>query len=382
MRNIKNINIYGDIIFTLVFAIYAFIGTIFTSVYIRPFFNCVPQMGYAIEVLLIGGLYFNITVYKVYNLKKFALHLAITAFIYIVYLNTHNLNFVIICFMLLAMHKINLNKLCRIALTTNVTLTAAIIFSTIFGLGPDNIHNRIGTLFLQRHSLGFLEPNFLGAFLLEICILTTYLRWKDLKIIDNIFLFTVLYLITFIANSRTSSILLILLIILVNLNKFWIKKPLLKFNYILANATVLLAPAITFIMTKLYCSSVPFALWSDEILSYRFRNICYSLATNNITWFGTKMHITTEMNLIANLYGAFLLKFGIITLLLFLAGYILVLRKAYLYKNIPLMIIITLTMLQGISDYYPIMIHINFSILTFSCLLNNKDLLIENNLYT
>lgn len=367
----------GQYIFIIAYLVFSIFGIVYTSVFGSNFTSFVTEKAYFTKVLFFGCLYFNIFIHRVYNLKKFIVHFLITLLLSIVAYYSHNNSILFLWLMLLAMYGLSLHKVSKYVLAVTSAMLLIITAFTAIGYGPDILFERSGSFYFHRHSFGFIEPNIFSAYLLQICMALVCIRWKDFCAKDNIFIFAIWCIVTFFANSRTTSLLLIILLLLVNFSKFWCKTYALNFNYFVSKLMLILCPLSSFVIAKLYGMSFPFALWLDELSSYRFRNICYSLTTHPITLFGGEFYIFHEMNIMGNLYGALLLKDGLIILLLFLTGYALVIRKACKSKCIPLLIMITLTLLQAMSERYALIPYINFSFLSFSVLLNNEAFLKE-----
>lgn len=75
-----------------------------------------------------------------------------------------------------------------------------------------------------------------------------------------------------------------------------------------------------------------------------------------------------------NFYGGLLVYYGLIPFTLFLTAYFLIIKKASDAKNIPLLILLTLTLIQGGAEGALFSPHMNFTIFAFSYLLNNKEI--------
>ena len=311
----------------------------------------------------------NIFLYKTYSFKKALLHIAITALIWISAEHTHRAEVFYCWLILLAVPPISFKDISKTVLVFNYAVLAIILTLTAAGVCPNIVFERLG--WLDRYSFGFKDPNLFSAYILQICMALVYLRWKDFGTKDNLFLFAVFCLVTFFANSRTSAILVVLLIVLVNLTKFLLKNKL-KINFVLANSMLVLCPLLSFIMAKLYCLGVPFALSLDGFMSYRLRNVCFCMTEYPVTLFGNLFRIWCDMQIMANLYGILFIRYGVIVFLLFITGFALLIRKTYFKKNLPLLILLIVTLVQAVSEQYFLMPYMNFAALAFAGLLNNK----------
>ena len=360
-------------IFTILFTAGAIFNIFLSSVYIIEIYKYIDIQRTILKILYAAGILFNICIYKTYNYKKFLIHFFISLLILIT-ASVSNTFYKIsyIWFFLLAIPPVSLKQISKTVLAITTLSVAAIIIITISGGGENIAFLRPGTNFM-RYSYGFLNPNLFAAYLFQICIALACLRWKTWNSKDNILMFSILCLAFFFTNSRTTSILILLLFLAVNISNHIKIKHVIK----IPQSLLLICPAFTLITSKLYCMSSPFAYFLDEIFSYRFRNACYSMASYPISFLGNNIKITHDMLLIDNTYANLLIHYGICISLLFFTGYWIMLKKAFKNNNIPLLVILTLTILQGITESIPLIYYLNFSILTFSALLNNTKLFNE-----
>lgn len=311
----------------------------------------------------------NIFLYGTYSFKKAILHIVITVLVWVSAEHTHRAEVFYCWLILLAVPPISFKDITKTVLVFNSAALVIILSLTAAGVCPNIVFARLG--WLDRYSFGFMDPNIFSAYILQVCMALVYLRWKDFGAKDNLFLFAAFCLVTFFANSRTSAILLVLLVILVNLTKFLLKNRL-KIYFILANSMLVLCPVLSFIAAKLYCLGIPFALSLDEFMSYRLRNVCFCMTEYPVTLFGSLFRIRCDMQIMANLYGILFIRYGVIAFLLFITGFALLIRKTYLKKNLPLLILIIVSLVQAVSEQYFLMPYMNFTALAFAGLLNNK----------
>lgn len=360
-------------LFVPLFLVWAFGGYISTTVWASSYWHYVNLNGALLRTLYVICLIFNIFVYKIYNWKKFIIHLLITLLIVVVACHNKLFSLLYLWFFLLSIHPISFKKIAKVVLIFTSIAVFIVVLLTTLGYGENIIFERLGWMCFYRYSFGFLDPNTFSAYLFQICMSLVYLRWKDFGSKDNLFLFAIFCLVTFFANSRTTSVLLVLLMLLVNFSRFW-GEISLKINYIAAKILFVLCPVFSFLIAKLYGYGIPLALSIDGLLSCRLRNMCFCMATYPLSFWGNTILVKYDMHVLANLYGILLIKYGICIFLLFLASYFLMIRKTYLHKDIPLMIILVLTLVQAVSEQFFLIPYINFTILAFSALLNNNCL--------
>ncbi len=363
-------NKYATYLFTALYSAGAIFCIFLTSVYIMDIYQYMDTQRIILKILYAVGIAFNIFVFKTYNFKKYIIHFLITILILIAATQSNSYYKIsYLWFFLLAIPPISLKQISKAVLTITTVSIISVILITAFGGGENISFIRPGTNFI-RYSYGFLNPNLFAAYLFQICIALACLKWNTWNSKDNIFTFSVLCLTFFFTNSRTTSILILLLLLIINL------RPLLNRRLISLTAQILLLilPFFSMITSKLYCMSNTYAYFLDEIFSYRFRNACYCLASYPISFFGNNIKITGDLLLIDNIYANLLIHYGICFSILIFTGCCLMIKKAYEKNNMVPVIILILSMLQGITESIPLIYYLNFSILTFSAMLNNSKL--------
>lgn len=375
--NTKTLNkikpIYLFVILYLIFTLFYFL--IF-SVWGHSLFKYKSIFVSAFSLICYICIIFNIFVYKVYTLKKFIIHLILTIIVFVV---SHHMNNPYVCYLwfyLISIPPVNFTKISKTVIGITSIIVATIVLLVFMGYGESVAMLRPATPIL-RYYYGFVDPNIFGGALLQICMALVYIRWKNLKFIDNLFMLSTLCITYFFAHSRTSAILIFLLIVLANYGKKLQEEKAVSISNVTANSLIVLCPAITFIITYMYRNSYHIALWIDDLVSYRFRNLCYCLATIPVDFFGSELKISSDLMVLHNLYGILLVNYGIFIFILFLAACVMITRKAYKKQNIPILIIIILSLIQGISENFFVGPQFNFAFLIFSSLLNNNKLFEE-----
>ncbi|MCD8096626.1 MAG: hypothetical protein LUE31_00995 [Lachnospiraceae bacterium] len=123
---------------------------------------------------------------------------------------------------LLLAKDIDLARVLKTDLLTRIVMAAALIVLPLIGLYPfatgDWGNGRI------RYSFGWSHPNELGLFLLMLCAAWVYLRYKKWCWKDNAAMLLLVALLDYLANSRTSEISILLLLLLVNFYRFLQKR--------------------------------------------------------------------------------------------------------------------------------------------------------------
>lgn len=368
MQKIKPIYLFILLYFT--FAIFSFLTLSVWAFEVHLPVNLETNL---FKIICYICIIFNIFVYKVYNIKKFIIHLILTGIVLFI---SHNTNYNYLSWMwfyLLSIPPVSFKTISKTVLAIVPFIMGLILILIGLDYGDCVVSLRPATT-IQRYYYGFVSPNIFAACLLQICMALVYVRWNKIKATDNLFMFSVLCLTFFFTNSRTTSILLLLLMLLANLAQKIKTEPCLNILNISANSLLIFCPSISFIITELLAKCSHIALWIDDLMSYRFRNLCYCLATESVNLWGTELKVHHDLMVLNNLYGIVLIRYGIFIFSLFIISLAAIIRKAYLKKDIPLIIILIISLIQGISGKYFIMPYINYVFLTFTCLLNNTKL--------
>lgn len=378
MLNIETLKNFNPLYFFL--AIYltsSILGITLSTCFAENFYQYMVPCKIFLKILFVICMFFNIFIYRIYTLKKFIIHSLITIIFIAVSLHLNKFDLLyLVWILILPITGVTFRQISKTALICTSIMLTLIVALTALGIGDYVVYNRFGNLmYFQRFSYGFLNPNTFSLYLFQICLALVYLRWKDFGTKDNLFLLSAFCLTTFCTNSRTTSILIIILTILSN--AYRVKLKTITLPRYLANSMLILCPTISFLMAKLYCHSIPFAMWVNELVSYRLRNLCYCMKMLPLSLLGNRVHNYmwgNDLYILDNFYGRLLIYFGIIPFTLFLAAYFLIIKKASNTKNIPLLILLTLGLIQACSESALFSPHMNFTIFAFSYLLNNKEI--------
>lgn len=361
-------------LFIAQFMVWAIFGMLGTTVWALDFYKYIGLQNVFIKIFCFTGILFNLFVYKTYNKHKLILHTVISILVLIVCCVIGKFQLSYLWFFLLSISGVSFKNMTKVSLAVTSIMVTVLMILTALGIA-ENVAILRPEYYMVRYGYGFLGPNAISAYIFQICIAAVYLRWKDFGIKDNLFLFCCCWLCIFFTNCKTAAILIFLLIFLVNFSKFIYKKGIAKIYAGIAYALIFIIPLFSYIITKLYCNSVPFAFMLDDIFTCRFRNLCYCFASFPIHFFGTKVLVVHDLLVIHNLDAYILLHYGIIVFTVFLLGYITLIKKCRLYNNIPLLIILILSLTQGGAERIFLFPYMNYTILAFSALLNNSELI-------
>ncbi len=241
-----------------------------------------------------------------------------------------------------------------------IVLLVLLLFFIALGITANSVLYRSdGTI---RNTLGFSSSNRAGMVLMMIAFEWSYLKRKQISMINSIVLFIVGVIIYFFINSRTAAFCVITLALLL---------PFHKMGMRLKKICCYLAPIFTFIwiaLVYLYGKGNSSVIMLDRILSSRIK-IAYNF--NNlygITLFGGNFEVSDiwngYVNYLDNAYFYLLIYHGIIVTCIVLLYYIYVMKKSLLKDENVLFLILSILLLYGNSERTVFSVALNIFILS------------------
>ena len=230
----------------------------------------------------------------------------------------------------------------------------------------------------DHYTYGFCHRNVLGANMAVLCLAWFYLRYKKLQLWDYA-LWVVLTAATYLlADSRTSLLIMVLSIGMV-FACHWYEERILKMprmRQILVGCFVGLF-LISLVCTVFYKRYDPFWEFVDKIFTKRLRFAHQCLDTYGFSLFGQEMDFVSTLDaqndaeatrlILDNAYMRGLLHNGIIPCALFLFAYCKSLDRAWLRKNLPLIVGMAVMAIYGMSERFMLDVYYNFPLLV-ACL--------------
>ncbi len=319
-----------------IFSLYAYVGSIES-------FNA--PLKYLTNISMAIIILEFIIQLKKYKYKELfiIIFLLILSFIYVIYSNNYlMLKFVLI---VIAAKNISANKLISYDAKLRVFLliVMCILFAT--GISSDNISYFDGKI---RHSMGFTNPNVFGYHILILCIELIYLNRSKLNIF-KIILFSLLSFCSYLySGSRTAMLLYVVLLALFLMYKH--KKNIYEKKMV--KKIIIYSPIITsiliYVMFSLYKKNYPIGIEFDKLLSGRLFNIDFFSSRFPVNFFGSDIAIAHKSCDTANVY--MLYAFGLSGFLLYNLGIKKLFDKLYALKQYPLIIIMFVFVIYGISE--------------------------------
>ena len=229
-------------------------------------------------------------------------------------------------------------RLLPLAVITLVTVLSVTVLSaslSCLGVIEDKIMVR-GSNGFVRHAMGFGHPNSFGAALLVISISFAAVCWRKITVAPVMAALISAYLAAAVADSRATSLCLIVLSVLLPITVFVDKNDKVRECAYLLLFLFILMVAVSVYFTFFFDPSRAADLFLDRLLSGRLRlantyyesggltALGYNYPDGPMYWTGGK-----EYNFVVdNLYAHVLLRYGLIAFLLFVIAMILLFVKA------------------------------------------------------
>lgn len=240
----------------------------------------------------------------------------------------------------------------------------------------------------MRYSLGFKHPNALASQVLQLITCWVLYRWNNLNYRDYFAMLTLTLVVESLTDSRTSFLLMSLLVILVVFYKFLYNKKILERNTIdnilsvVVKITVIAAPIISIFMGVIYNPNSNILKMINKLFSGRIKLLNdyvlekgYSIMGQKIeiiSTFASKKSEVYNTTALDNAYGHMAVRYGVVVLIIFVLGYYLLVKRASKEKNTPLLIYIFIYFIFGLSEIYIFNLPYNIMLLYLSSVVYNE----------
>ena len=336
------------------------------------------QIYFYIEIFVMLLLSFKLLFIDKISFKRATIYLLLI-FIFVVNAKIINSKLLVFCLLfVLNANYIDYKDFLKKDLILKSLLLLFIISLCLFNVIPDVIQTTNGVV---KHSLGFRHPNFLCPYIITLII--EYICLKDgiHKKIGYIFIGILLSILYFITRSRTSLlaflIAFLIYIVLKNNNKIIDNKIVKRCINLFPICLVL----INFILIYLYSIDFPFINSLNELLSGRIKFGYTFLSDYNMTFFGQNITLvdirTAKLNglvpkVLDMAFIHLLLKNGIIIFLVFVFSISTIQYFSVKKKNYELILANIFFILTALSEVYIYNVALNFVLILFLSLSNNK----------
>lgn len=267
---------------------------------------------------------------------------------------------------------VNFSTLAKITLVVAGALTAITLLACYVGLITNYSMPATDTRSV-RYSMGFVHPNRLGERIAEICIAYWYLYGREHRFRTVVVCLVAFLYIDSVSNSRTSSMVFILLIFAALLYPLLVKAP--RFSILACGTLVATSVFLSFYFMVHYDPSSTLMASINEALSGRLclmnASYCYaapSLFGNDYSGAPVMGYTvaTHEVHhfLVDNAYGHLLLQYGIAASVLFFMLIFLVFYRHYCRRvfTVPLLGL-TMMLIVGFVENFTLDIQYNYFLL-------------------
>ena len=223
------------------------------------------------------------------------------------------------------------------------------------------------------NTFGFVHRNVLGANIAVLCLIWVVLRYRKLKLWDLVLWCAIGAGSYFLAYSRTSLMIMILVIFGAYLFRFlepWMEKIPHFPRYVCA--AILLLFAVSFIGTVFFEAESEFWALVDSVFTKRLRFANQCLEKFGMSLFGQELPFVSSMTaqladteklILDNSYMRSLLYNGTVPCIVFFAWYLFSARRACTRDGMPLVFGLLVFAVYGMSERYMLDVHYNFPLL-------------------
>lgn len=232
-----------------------------------------------------------------------------------VFLNCHNLWFIMSVCVMLAAKDVPLRRVLKVCFAVTVVSIATVNLLAVAKLIPTMA---FGGADRPRNSFGYGWPNLLGAYALGAALMYACLRQKKIKWYDLAVLLALAGYMNYGPDSRAATVCILLLVVLLAVLRLWpglFRQVWLR--WVLA-ACPLLAWAFSMALGLSYDSSVPLLAKLDSLFSTRLQCIHDAFGQQTVKIAGQPLNISVPLD---NAYASSLLLFGPVAAALLWVGF-------------------------------------------------------------
>ena len=257
---------------------------------------------------------------------------------------------------LLCSREVDFSDFIRLDIKIRIACIAMVMLMWKLGLSADVLFKRGAQV---RHTLGFTNPNTLAMYIFIIIIEYLFLRWQHLNFYDFILILCIDVVIYFVTGSRTS-----VLVIAFSLIVFYSFRYLHLPDYNFLKVLLLALPSgltllLYSIMMSVSDTSMIYSIM-NKMTSNRLYFYMEAIKAYGFSWFG---QITPRLDAdyqatqagwnklyLDNSYLSLGVRYGVITLILFIAVMTIIMYKAILKHDHRIIALILLFCVYGLAE--------------------------------
>lgn len=328
----------STLIFYIAYSMLLF-SIMFSNVhYINKFINTIENIGLLILIL-------NIFIQDIkYPKKSMLLIIILTIPVLISSLICNERVILKLILLIISSKQLDFNRFIKYDLIIRIIFLFLVLFLYKINLTTIiEIYRSDGTF---RNSMGFIHPNTFGTIVFVICCEVTYLCKNRKNIIYYATMLLLSIMIEKVADSRTSQIGIILLMIFNFIDDFMPTN--LKFKmYKIIKYVPLILITLSFIISFAYANGNKLAIELDKLLSKRIYYSYAFIEEYGLKPFGTTVEFiynnfdqSKELWVLDNAYLLLMIRYGIIVSIMFILGLYSIIKKLLKEENNSKLIII------------------------------------------
>lgn len=344
VQKINNIRLNAIFYFSYILMLFSWMFE--KVIFINEFLPFIRVLSY---LLLIIVILYN---YRKFSFKKLLFDFCISILMIITSIQSGSNTLLSLWLFILASEKADFSKLVKIDMITKVIFTIIIILLYHLKLtGQTQFHTYLGE---TRSALGFGNPNTFGYYIFSICADYIYLNSKKIKFKHLVLLCLISYFVSTVSESRTSSILIILLglISLISSNlKVLISEK--KYKSMLYGIFIIFT-LFSFYLGLNYDNTNSIHVKLNEIFSGRIINSHRYVNNYRVNLFGQQIGILnwdgSYTYYLDNAYLKLLLNYGLFSYFLIMFIYFKMIKKASNNQSFILMSLILIYFIYGMTE--------------------------------
>ena len=234
-----------------------------------------------------------------------------------------------------------------------------------------------------RVDIGFIQPNLFGAYIMVLAMLWVSARYERLKFWDYGIVAAAAAAAWFLPHSRTSSMILVLLLIALFVMKKWgdrlLSLPAIRILFLLVYPACFF---VSLISSYLYAENKTLLVLVNKLLTGRIALAHSFIEFYPVTLMGQKIKLVSSSKsiltgqpsaILDNAYMRLYIHIGVITTVIALAMLVSVVYYALKKNNQALLINLTLFALYGLAEFRITKITANVFLIAFAFLFQKED---------
>lgn len=335
----------------------------------------------AISWLVFALLMIKIVFFQSYKKKELMIIIGITLPIMIATILSENRTLLSAWMFIVAAKNNDFDEIVHIAYRILQIMIPIVVILCMLGFMEDYTMMR-GSI--QRYSLGFSHPNFLGLRIFQLILCNLYVHRNKLGILNYCYIILAIIFTIEVPNSQTAYISMIVLFILLLLYTYMENQKQILIKIFSGGLLIgsILFNVLSILLSYINVNSNPFLSRIDKWVSRRFSWGHRVWQIYGTSFLGQRLYISeeevrriglTSPLYLDNTYLNILLRYGILVFLIFSICYILLVRKMIVRKRYILVMILFLYALYGTMEKGLYMLAHNIFLIAFADLLYRKE---------